>query len=272
MINVQVGCNLSYTVSKQTCFLFNIAAARSFQQIITQETLQLNPASSYQSCYVGIEGTQLYRLSVEPCQLHLHYRARVSLLPQILETTAIIETEYSQLPSEVLTYLNPSRYCESDRLNNFALHLFGDTPHGFSRVMAICDWIYHNMDYQLGSSNQSTSACDVLIERVGVCRDYAHLAIALCRALCIPARYVSGYAVALQPPDFHGLFEAFLGSDWYLFDATRLAPLEGFVRIGTGHDAADSAFATIIGDAKLTSIAVWAKYSPTIPLLDLLRH
>jgi transglutaminase-like putative cysteine protease len=137
--------------------------------------------------------------------------------------------------------------------------MFGNIEPGFSRVTAICDWINNNLDYQAGSSGESTSACDVLIQRVGVCRDYAHLAIALCRALCIPARYISGYAVALQPPDFHGFFEAYLGSRWYLFDATRMAPVEGFVRIGTGRDAADASFATIIGEATLTSMAVWAE-------------
>jgi transglutaminase-like putative cysteine protease len=130
---------------------------------------------------------------------------------------------------------------------------------GFSRVAAICDWINSNIDYQPGTSNVSTSACDVLIQRVGVCRDYAHLAIAFCRALCIPARYISGYAVGLQPPDFHGFFEAYLGSRWYLFDATRKAPVEGFVRIGTGRDAADASFATIVGEASLTGITVWAE-------------
>jgi transglutaminase-like putative cysteine protease len=98
-----------------------------------------------------------------------------------------------------------------------------------------------------------------LIQCVGVCRDYAHLAIALCRALCIPARYISGYAVALQPPDFHGFFETYLRSRWYLFDATRMSPIEGFVRIGTGRDAADASFATIIGSATLTHMVVWAE-------------
>jgi transglutaminase-like putative cysteine protease len=169
------------------------------------------------------------------------------------------------LPNEVLTYLNPSRYCESDRLTHFALRIFGDIEPGFSRVTAICDWIHNNLDYQSGSSGESTSACDVLIQRLGVCRDYAHLAIALCRALCIPARYVSGYALALQPPDFHGFFEAYLGTRWYLFDATRMAPVEGFIRIGTGRDAADASFATIIGEAKLTYMAVWAEQAVSNP-------
>jgi transglutaminase-like putative cysteine protease len=90
----------------------------------------------------------------------------------------------------------------------------------------------------------------------------------LCRALCIPARYISGYAVALQPPDFHGFFEAYLGARWYLFDATRMAPVEGFVRIGTGRDAADASFATIIGEATLTYMAVWAEQTELNPISD----
>jgi len=139
--------------------------------------------------------------------------------------------------------------------------MFGNVEPGFSRVTAICDWINNNLDYQAGSTGESTSACDVLIQRVGVCRDYAHLAIALYRALCIPARYISGYAVALQSPDFHGFFEAYLRSRWYLFDATQMAPVEGFVRIGTGRDAADASFATIIGEATLTTLAVWVKHT-----------
>ena len=124
--------------------------------------------------------------------------------------------------------------------------------------MAICDWINGKLVYTLGSTGPTTTACDVLLQRTGVCRDYAHVGISLCRALGIPARYVSGYAVDLQPPDFHGFFEAFLGTRWFLFDATKLAPVDGLVRIGTGRDAADVAFATLIGEATLTGQNVWA--------------
>ena len=259
MTTIQVGCNLTYSVTNPTSFLFNVAAARTAHQSISGETLQLNPVITYEASSLGTEATQVYRLIVEPCDLQLQYRAIVDLSPEMYDTSGIIETGYSQLPNEVLPYLNPSRYCESDRLARFALQTFGNVQPGFSRVTAICDWINCNLDYQAGSTSESTSACDVLIQRVGVCRDYAHLSIALCRALCIPARYVSGYAVALQPPDFHGFFEAYLGSRWYLFDATRMAPVEGFVRIGTGRDAADASFATIIGAATLTTMAVWAE-------------
>jgi len=258
MATVQIGCDLSYSVTSLTSFLFNVAAARTAHQTIFEENLWLSPNINYEASSLGTESVHVYRLTVEPCDLQIQYRAKVDLHPEIYGTSGIAETGYCQLPNEVLPYLNPSRYCESDRLSHFALRTFGNIEPGFSRVIAICDWINSNIDYQPGTTGASTSACDVLIQRVGVCRDYAHLAIALCRALCIPARYISGYAVALQPPDFHGFFEAYLGNRWYLFDATRMAPVEGFIRIATGRDAADASFATIIGAATLTSITVWA--------------
>lgn len=259
MATIQIGCDLTYSVTNPTNFLFNVAAARTDHQTISGETLQLTPNIKYEASSLGTENVQVYRLTVEPCDLQLQYRATVDLRPEIYDTSGIMETGHSQLPNEVLPYLNPSRYCESDRLTHFAMRMFGDAQPGFARVTAICDWINSNLDYQAGSTGENTGACDVLIQRVGVCRDYAHLAIALCRALCIPARYISGYAVGLQPPDFHGFFEAYLGTRWYLFDATRMAPVEGFVRIGTGRDAADASFATIVGTAALTYMSVWAE-------------
>ncbi|CAA9892457.1 conserved hypothetical protein [Candidatus Methylobacter favarea] len=266
MTTIHVGCDLTYSVTNPTSFLFNVAAARTPLQTISEETLQLNPSIQYEASSLGMEDIQVYRLYAEPCELQLNYRATVDLRPAINDTSQIVEAGYSQLPIDVLPYLNPSRYCESDRLAHFALQMFGNAQPGFCRVSAICDWINSNLDYQAGSSGPSTSACDVLIQRTGVCRDYAHLAIALCRALCIPARYVSGYAVSLQPPDFHGFFEAYLGSRWYLFDATHMAPVEGLVRIGTGRDAADASFATIIGSATLTHMAVWAEQTSPNPM------
>lgn len=116
-----------------------------------------------------------------------------------------------------------------------------------------------HLTYSLGSTDASTTACDVLVGRNGVCRDFAHVCIAICRALGIPARYVSGYAVELNPPDFHGFFEAYLGDRWFLFDATRLAQANGLVRIGYGRDAADTPFATIVGRARLVNKVVTAE-------------
>ena len=259
MTTIQVGCDLSYNVANPTSFLFSLAAARTAQQHINQELLCIYPNLPFQSTQLGIEHIQIYRLNAEPGPLKLEYRAQIELIPDKSVAAEIIEVQYAQLPDEVLPYLNPSRYCESDRLAHFAVRLFGNLSPGFAKVMAICDWIHDNLDYQSNTTNASTSACDVLIQRVGVCRDFAHLGITLCRALCIPARYISGYALNLQPPDFHGLFEAYLGERWYLFDATRMASLEGFVRISTGRDAADASFATIIGMAELIEMSVWAE-------------
>jgi transglutaminase-like putative cysteine protease len=146
----------------------------------------------------------------------------------------------------------PSRYCQADRLQRFAHRTFDDAPTGYQRVAAICNWIHDNVDYVSGSSDELTSAYDTVTQRAGVCRDFAHLGIAITRAMGIPARYVSAYAWRLSPPDFHAVFEAFLtgpsGPGWYMFDPTRMAAPEGIVRIGIGRDAAEVAFCTQFGE------------------------
>ena len=130
---------------------------------------------------------------------------------------------------------------------------------------AISDWIFEHVAYQSGSSDETSSAVDTLEKRQGVCRDFAHLAVGFCRAMNIPARYVSVYADLLQPPDFHAVFEVFVGGMWYVLDPTRLAPLNGFVRIATGRDAADVSVATVFGNSAFQSsvvscVAVDAEY------------
>ena len=127
------------------------------------------------------------------------------------------------------------------------------------REVAVERWTYDELSYTPGSTGPTTTACDVLNQKQGVCRDFAHVAISLCRAMGIPARYVAGYSVKLYPPDFHGFFEAYLDRRWFLFDATRLAPVGGFVRIGTGRDAADVSFSTIRGSATSSELEVWAR-------------
>ena len=256
---IRVGCELQDQVTAPTSFLFHVTAANTSHQAVHHEEVQVEPAKEYDIGYLGAEDNRVFRLQAMPGELTLRYRARVSLNPAVDSPPQIPETDHPELPEEAIPYLNPSRYCESDRLAAFAMAEFGRLDRGYSRVAAICDWTYEHLQYRSGSTDASTGACDVLILRAGVCRDFAHLAIALCRALCIPARYVSGYAVALEPPDFHGFFEAYLGDHWYLFDATRLAPVEGLVRIGMGRDAADVPFATIIGAATLKNKVVSAE-------------
>jgi transglutaminase-like putative cysteine protease len=256
---IRVGCELEYNVTQQTNFIFQIAAAETAYQRVTNETFEMTPHIKAAIKRAGVEGNRIVRLQVEPNVLKIHYQATVGLQPDVENPPEIAESLYEELPDEVLPYLNPSRYCESDRLSRMAWKTFGELAPGYSRIEKICDWTHDHLQYLSGSTDARSSACDALVQGAGVCRDFAHVAITFCRALCIPARYVSGYAVGLQPPDFHGFFEAYLGNGWYLFDATRMVQRKGLVRIGTGRDAADASFATVIGAATMTKMHVYAE-------------
>jgi transglutaminase-like putative cysteine protease len=143
-----------------------------------------------------------------------------------------------------MVYTLPSRFCQSDLLARMALDEFGHLPHGGARVLAIAEWVRRHVQYRYGTTDAMTSAFDTATERVGVCRDFAHLVIAFCRALVIPARYVSGYALGLDPPDFHGFAQVYLGGTWHNVDATYQGVRPALIPIAIGRDAADVAMAT----------------------------
>ena len=253
MTRISVHSELRYDVAARTSFTFAVLAAENERQHVDEQNLRFTPESDIQRLRIDPSGHDLVRVTVEPGPLELVYDATVTLAPHVPDEVPQSETPFADLPGHTLGYLNPSRYCESDLLARFASDTFGSLPPGFERVTGICNWIWERLSYVPGSSDDSTTATDVLVAVAGVCRDYAHLAISCCRALGIPARYVSGYAVDLQPPDFHGFFEAYLDGEWYLFDATRMAPVDGLVRIASGRDAADVAFASIVGAAELVT-------------------
>ncbi|MBB4082196.1 transglutaminase family protein [Brevundimonas lenta] len=169
-----------------------------------------------------------------------------------------VQHDWNDLPAEVLTYLNPSRYCPSDQFGRFVDRTFGGTTGG-DRVLKILEWIRENIEYEPGVSDTETTASRTFIDRAGVCRDFTHLGITLCRASGIPARAVSAYAHQLTPPDFHAIFEIWLSNGWWLVDPTGLAPVEGLVRIACGRDAADIAFLTTQGDVRLVRQSVTAE-------------
>ncbi len=262
-MDFEVGCTLTYDVEVLTPFVFNLEAARFPRQVIRSEQLTTTPTLNEPDRFVAPESNNRYaRFLVPPGRLKIEYRAEVSLEPLMLDPTAVTEMAAGSIPLDVLPYLNASRYCQSDRLARFAQRQFSAGPAGFQRATSICNWIRDNVDYKAGSTDVLTSAYDTLGDRRGVCRDFAHLAITLCRAVGIPARYISAYAWQLQPPDFHAVFEAYLaGPDgtgaWYLFDPTRMAALDGLVRIGAGRDAADVAFCSIYGTANAEAPQVW---------------
>lgn len=252
MVRLQFSIELQYAIAAPGCdFIFSIHAAQTPQQRVVQESLQLSyplPSSTYTDPHTQ---TRYLRLKSGPGALSVRYAATVDVDHHQADPALIDEVAVADLPGDVLPYLYPSRYCQSDRLLRFAALEFGHLWRGYRRVQAIRDWVVERVTFRSNSSNSNTSAVDTLVEKVGVCRDFAHLMIALCRALNIPARFATGidYGAdpALGPTDFHAYVEVFLGERWYLFDASGVAIPMGFVRLGTGRDAADSAFATIFG-------------------------
>ena len=243
---------LEYEVAAPSHLLFNIEAARSGAQALVSEDLEIEPPVQVQAFCDEGSGNRFIRFDAEPGPLKIRYRASVQRsnpdVPADLQ-----EVPVNEVPDEILHYLMPTRYCESDVMSRAAQQLFGDLPRGIGRVKAIVDWIHESITYEPGSSDSTTAAREVFVQRAGVCRDFAHLGITLCRALNIPARLVVGYVWFDEPPqDFHAVFEAWLGGQWVLFDPTRMAPVDRLVRVGTGRDAKDVAFCTIFGPVKMT--------------------
>jgi transglutaminase-like putative cysteine protease len=166
------------------------------------------------------------------------------------------------LPTDTLQFLLASRYCEVDRLSNLAWELFGNIPPGWGRVQAICDWVHQHVTFGYQFARSTKTALEVSIEKQGVCRDFQHLAIALCRAMHIPARYATGYLgdigipPAPEPMDFNAWFEAYLGGRWWTFDARHNRRRIGRVLMATGRDAADVAITTSFGTSCLKKFSV----------------
>jgi transglutaminase-like putative cysteine protease len=251
MHTATIDCQLDYDVVSPTHFFFAIEAAFHDAHRVVEERLTVTPSVKVRHFCDERSGNRFFRLDASRGQLSVNYHAQVELqhkqVPLHLEEAAV-----TAVPDDVLRYLMPSRYCESDILGRAAQQLFGHVSPGLSRVRAIESWIHETIHYLPGLSHSSTTAQEVFVQRAGVCRDFAHLGITLCRALNIPARLVVGYVGFDKPPqDFHAVFEAWLDGRWVLFDATRMAPNERLVRIGTGRDAKDVAFATIFGNVQM---------------------
>ncbi|HYZ75318.1 MAG TPA: transglutaminase family protein [Chthoniobacterales bacterium] len=248
----QIDCHLVYQVAESASFLFNVAAVRNSLQRVISEDLSITGAQPAEE--LAASGQRLHRIAAGTGRVELTYHAVISVESEMLDASKLDVAPLHKLPREALVFLYPSRFCQSDLLARFANREFTNIESGFDRLTRICNWIYEYVEYLQGSTNSSTSAFDTATQRAGVCRDFAHLGIAVCRALGIPARFVSGYAYGLNPPDFHAYFEAFLGGRWIIADPTRLSPQSSFIRIGEGRDAADTSFAMIFGNAPLTEM------------------
>lgn len=247
-----IDAELGYEVSAPAHLLLNIEAAQAGSQAVISEALTIEPPTQVQVYCDESSGNRFVRFDAQPGPLKIRYKATVQRR-QVDVPLDLQEVPVNEVPNEILHYMMPSRYCESDLMSRCAQQLFGDLAPGIGRVQAIVDWIHDSITYEPGSSDSTTTAREVFVERAGVCRDFAHLGITFCRALNIPARLVVGYVWFDEPPqDFHAVFEAWLGGRWVLFDPTRMAPVDRLVRVGTGRDAKDVAFCTIFGAVAMT--------------------
>ena len=267
-VRYRLGCNLSYEIKSPTVFIFNLEVAKLQRHHDLIERLTITPDTTRRVYTVPSVQNRYFAIEAQPGPLNVHYEAEVTLDVFRADPAGIEETPLAEIPLDIMPFLLPSRFVSSDRLAAFAQKEFGHLPKGHVRVTAICNWLYDNIDYRRGSSDEQTTADESLILRAGVCRDFAHLGIAFCRALNIPARFVSCYAYGLEPRDFHAVFEAYLGGRWWLFDGTRQANLDGLVRIGVGRDAVEIAFSSPFGEMEPGPVKITIEHadgSPELP-------
>ncbi|MEO8886705.1 MAG: transglutaminase family protein [Mucilaginibacter sp.] len=252
-----VFTEMGYTVRSASTLILNVHAMRTPHQAVLKETFTIDPYLKTEELIPAGTENRLMRFEItEPGNVKVTYKATVDNSYTLTNHEQEGDVPVAHFDPAILPYLYPSRYCQSDKLYRLANNMFGHIDNPFAQVTALTEWIHKNVQYLSGSTNAQTSAYDTVTEQSGVCRDFAHLGIALCRALTIPARYFTGYSYLLKPADFHACFEAYLDGQWILFDATKLVPLNGLVKIATGRDAADTALANIFGDVIFTSMIV----------------
>jgi transglutaminase-like putative cysteine protease len=262
---LRVGCEFVYRSEWPTPAIIQVEAYRDGNHKLLQESWRNTPEIDSHE-YSDVYGNRCRRLIIPRGETRLCYDALVDITSNPDEVDLHAEQlPVEMLPDETIIYTLASRYCESDLLVHDAWKMFGDTPPGWQRVQAVCDWCHENIAYESGASTPATTALDVYRNRTGICRDFAHIGVTLCRALSIPARYCFGYMpdiaviVPDTPMDFHAWFEVFLGGRWRTFDARHNTPRIGRVPIARGRDALDCAMITTYGAAEFQSMVVWAE-------------
>jgi len=267
-IQLRAGFEIAYRFHQPTPLILvvNIHDSRA-SDIIVPDSLTTMPSVPIAS-YVDSFGNRCNRLVAPPGRITLTVDAVVKDNGPDRIPIGAGQDAVESLPEDTLMYLLGSRYCETDLLCQAAWQLFGHVTPGYPRVQAICDFVHHHIFFDYQMARNTRTAWEAYNERVGVCRDYAHLAIALCRCMNIPARYCTGYLgdVGTPPPyppgDFSAWFEAFLGGRWYIFDARHNVPRMSRVLMARGRDAADVAIVTTFGPGILESFRVWADEIP----------
>ena len=264
-VTLRVGCSLAYEATGSATVLLNVQPRPDRNHAVIFEALTLGdnlPASEFRDSH----GNRVWRVKLAPGSNLFRHDAIVAVRsgPDNHSLPPSAPLSPDDLPSELFRYVLPSRYCDSDKLTNFAWEKFGQVEHGLPRVTAISQWVHDNLEYRYMSGRADLSAWDILQRGYGVCRDFAHVVIALNRTFNVPARYVTGHLPDIGFPDpdnhmdFHAYAEVYLGGHWFTTDARFHVPRIGRIKISCGQDAVDGAFSTIYGAATLSYFQVWA--------------
>jgi transglutaminase-like putative cysteine protease len=262
-----VSAQLTFDVTKRATIVLQVRPATTAGEMTGEQLdLALDGAPLARPDTIDADyGGLLHVITADPGTLTIRYRADLATAATITAPDARPGTG----ALERLEMTRPSRYCPSDHVLGLALAEFGPIDGDGAKTAAIASWIFERIEYVAGFTDVHDSAEHTLLTGKGVCRDFAHLGVLLCRALDVPARFASVYAPGLDPMDFHAVFEAWHDDAWWVYDATRLAPRQSLVRIGTGRDAADTSFASVTsGFADLEELAISAVSSGDLPVDD----
>jgi transglutaminase-like putative cysteine protease len=253
-MRLSAGCEIVVRAAEESPVVTMLRPRRS--QNVLEDRFVLSRQLPFTQ-FSDVFGNVCQRFTVPRGELRIFASARVDSEATVATNRHAPRTHVSKLPDASLHFTLPSRYCPSDRLMPLAKQIALPTLTGYEQVQAIRDYVHRKLEYRPGVSNSSTDAEQTLAAGAGVCRDFAHVAIALCRAIDIPARMVAGYLRELAPMDLHAWFEAYVGDRWYTFDATEDNLLGGRIVLGYGRDAADVAFLSDFGSLELISMRTW---------------
>lgn len=264
-MKINAGCELWFDVQAETPIILMLRPRSGAGQWIVSEEYDIEPSVPVVE-FTDMFGNLCQRLIAPPGPFRIRTQATAETAETIDVAPGAPYVPVESLPDDVLHFMLQSRYCPSDQpeIAQQATEIVKGLTPGYDQAEAIRAWIHQHLTYQYGTSNATTSALDTLRKRAGVCRDFTHLGIALCRTLNIPARMVVGYLHNLKPMDLHAWFEAFVGGRWYAFDATQPEPRGNRITVAYGRDAADVAFLTQFGPMKFERMRVWVDEDPTV--------
>lgn len=266
-LSVRIGCSLAYEAVEPAPILLLIQPYPAMSHLLVEEKLIIGTQTPVEHL-IDSHGNKVLKTVLLRGTNEIRYEA-ILQVPNLPDNHGLsLPHTRVALPYEVLRYTLPSRYCESDKLGAFASERFGWCAQGLETAQAISSWTHRNIEYRYGTGDSTLSACDAIARGYGVCRDFAHVMVALCRALDLPARYVAGHMPLFGPAspdpdcdigiDFHAYVEVYTGGAWHVFDPRYDRPYTGRVKVAHGMDAADAAIATIYGNVWSSRFEVWA--------------